>query len=322
MEEALRMGEILQAMCTHIPTSFLLSSCSLVSKFWNNDIRIFIRDHRMCTFRSYSSTLHRSCDMLQELEEICGEIAGHGRTTPFNRIVIPGCCTPDSKSCYLGSSNRQKNSSSNAEILFSNLTATLKLKYMKIEGNERGYHSPLANLLKHKCGQLRSLCIEGTRVFKKLTTKEWYPQFPSLEELRIAKPCFGDVSEETHKSGLRWLLKDATNLKRILVADVGILRDVPEEMLAHVELQGALGIYVEQDIHVLRTIVKTKPCVSHIRVFEARPGLEDPTSANFLVNAGLFRPFHYELERILAHNSQSLKIMEIIGPYRLGLYLI
>ena len=342
------MGEILHVVFTHLPTNLLLSSCSLVSRFWNTETRIFIRDHRICTF--CIDGWDTACSMLQTLDEICGEITAHRRVIPFNRIILRDCypdrgnpcclneqenssilrsseenisfkssddninlssrenasclssikyntslnspqngcsfnspendcssnspetdCSlnPTEKDCslnspendcslnssdspsslsspgidrifnwsdYVSSLNWWGNTSRNDANLLSNLTAKFKLKFIKLYGHGRAYHKPLATLLNYKCYQLQSLRIEGTRFFQNVRTTLWYPQFPALEELSIAGKCFQDGSDEKLKDALRWMLKDAPNLKKFHLEDQDLLRIAPEEILSHVEL--------------------------------------------------------------------------------------
>ena len=78
-EQALTNSLVLENVFKCLPTEFLLSTCSLVNKFWNNEARTFVRDHRKCTVaaahRRAASTL---CVFLQNLDQICLEISGNG----------------------------------------------------------------------------------------------------------------------------------------------------------------------------------------------------------------------------------------------------
>ena len=148
-EEALGNHLILRRIFQHLPTGFLLSSCSLVNKSWNNEARTFIRDYRKCTVGITGKT----DEFLKHLDQFCGQIADNGRIVPFNSFK-----SNNGYLCRLDSNYE--------EFTTPNLRSQIKLFHLDIDCRSSltqcHVHKPLFDLLQHKINQLQSLKIEFT----------------------------------------------------------------------------------------------------------------------------------------------------------------
>ena len=91
---ALRNPVILRNTFKYFPTSFLLSSCSLVNKTWNRRARIFIRNNRKCVAKNPDPDREAAsvCRVLQNLRGLCYQMREQGREIPYNglKLYLPG----------------------------------------------------------------------------------------------------------------------------------------------------------------------------------------------------------------------------------------
>ena len=216
---------------------------------------------------------------------------------------------------------RGYNSRNNKSLMSSSVTGEpFQSKFIEISGRSCPYHKPLATLLTRGAAQLRSLRIQSAYWIENFRTKQWHPEFPRLEDFSIAYAYFPEGSEEAHKQIIRWMLKNAPNLKRIHAESLDLLRIVPEEMLSHVELQDSIDTCLNkrQDIEVLGKISQVRPRLRHIRVLEPRSRILRDLSSGEAVDAELRQNFYLQLERILRNHHQSLEIIELIGCFPLS----
>ena len=228
-ETAQRHG-VLRKIFKYIPTNILLSSSSLVNKTWNNEARALIRDHRRCTVKSPEDT--PVWKFLHNLDQLCGRMLKEGRFVPFNtlKIILPGICRSH---CSLH------------EIFYNNLNNELKLKYVEISKPlfaeiNCECHMSLVALMQLTDSEVRTLKIDSASLFYDFKYKsDWTPHFRQLEELDIEELEFDSedmaMYERQHKELLRWLLKDAPDLRGLNV-NLQLLQIVPKEVLVRVNL--------------------------------------------------------------------------------------
>ena len=89
METALLNPIVLRQVFTHLPVRFLLRSCSLVNKYWQNEARTYIRDHRPCHAFVGTKRGNATCVELKQLDNDFGKM----KVNPFNGLDITRSCT-------------------------------------------------------------------------------------------------------------------------------------------------------------------------------------------------------------------------------------
>ena len=219
-DQALQNSLILYKIFKDFPTSFLLNSCSLVCKNWNSQARTFIRDNRKCTIAT--KPLRRCpCSIFKGFDEMCRIMTAAGRVAPFNSFAIknyPKNCKCSKKNPRLG-------------VIDQLLTDHLKLQYVTIDcqgWEECGNMSQLfLRLLRLKGNQVKSMEIEHADFFR--TSRQIFmsesdeeipncrPQFCQLREVTVSYTKF--FQRASQELFIRSLLKDAPNLKNILLKD-------------------------------------------------------------------------------------------------------
>ena len=240
-DEVLQNGLILQAIFKNLPTRFLLNSCSLVCKNWKSEARTFIRDNRKCTIAT--RPLRRfPCSILKGFDGMCRKMTRAGRVAPFNSFVVINY----EKDCKCSG----KNSPLTGIEQF--LTSHLKLQHVTIDcqgWEECGNLSQLLlQLLRLKGSQVRSMEIEHAHLFgqfrkismrqvpKPLNPLEQFfmsnsddedsqhlsPRLPQLQEVIVSYT--GDLLRSSQEVFIKNLLKNAPNLKKMLIKDGWLCR--------------------------------------------------------------------------------------------------
>ena len=234
--------------------------------------------------------------------------------------------------CTVYSSNEEASIEANESInrhkimmekRYRKLASKLKLQHFVISKRDCGYCRPFLEFIRYNCSTLRSLRIEGTHMYGRIfQVNEWQPQFPRLKEFGVEDKGFKNGSEETQKQILRWMLKDAPNLKKIRLQSLHMLSIVPEELLSYVKLPGELDIRLstKQDINILGKISQARSCFSLTRIYEPHAHVKDDWDDE-LADSDLRRQFDFHMERILQNHHDSLRTIEIIGAYPLGVLL-
>ena len=214
-----------------------------------------------------------ACEFLQQLDQLCGQMAHHRRVVPFNglKLKFDWIC-------------RKRSRSSTAKILYGNLIRELKLKSLEVSGlnsatkSDCKHHQPLVTLFQHKNNELQTLRLKtgGAFSFDSFGPGDEFPHFPQLEEFDINYFYFwGDQKPQLKK--LRWLLKDTPNLKRVVVGSLQRLGFVPPEILARVEVHGRLdtSIRYKQDLNLLCTIANAGCAIKELCIDDAPKCLEE-----------------------------------------------
>lgn len=267
-----------------------------------------------------------ACEFLREFNRLCGQITSNGRVIPFNSLRLPFyqrwdvvCCTDDE------------------ELLYSNLTSNteLKLRYLEVwragnfEASDGICYRLVRALLEKKSYEIRRLEIDCSPIFEEFYQDDnaWNPKFSELEVLDIA-PGFDaekDGPEAKRKETTRWLLKNAPNLKKIVIDQLTCLKIVPAEILMTVELVLApeFGFCVEkeEDIRSLPTMpdkvcgimqgiyINSAPFFNYLEHTENVGEMEgelrgwNPLHHFETTLEGVLRNEHKNLERITLHDA-------------------
>ena len=279
-QKALRNGLILQKIFSNIPTKLLVSSCSLVNKTWNTEVRKFIRDNRKCTVVRNTWSIS-PCKLLEDLDTLCSQIVSKGRIIPFNCLQLHFYKDDnDSISGYRISGSRCPGFLPPYRL---NLNlSNMKLKHLELLGGrfiqaDCIFHKPLRALLQRRCHELRSLKTDCIGLFQGVYNEawDWSPHFPQLELLDLGK-VFGPKNDESlpaKKEIVDWLLSSAPNLQTIVIGKMSALKTVSEEILVDIQLKlpDSFEIQCENDeeVGLLQIISEKASGLSELHVKSA-----------------------------------------------------
>ena len=314
--EALSNPLVLQNIFKFLPTNFLLSSCSLVSKLWNSEARSFIRDNRKCTIatRRIEETF---CQFVQHLDEHCGQISAEGRVVPYNRFVINFTSTVDH---YCAEKHGTTEVNEDRTV---HLTSQLKLLYFDVDCRYHWVHckvhQPLVALLRDKGHQLKSLTIGSfaTLGSRTLSSIDWHPQFTRLTEISISTAGSGSLHSMLDSAAFfREMLDCAPRLKLVRAKELEVLWAVPErkyKLLHEFEIR----VDHRQNVQLYKQICEAKPKLTALSI-SIPYCLTDVERANRDAPADRNEKLRFEatLEKVLETFHQDLETVSVtMGAY-------
>ena len=255
---------ILSHIFQFFPTSSLLKRYSLVNKFWNKEVRTFVRDHRKCSALRPTS-VENECEFLQKLDELCCLITEHGRVIPYNSLKL-------SMPWHLCEDLQHP-----SWLAFGDFKSELKIKYLDIHwffthSSDCSVHHSLMALLRRNAPHLKRLKIEeAAPQFEKMLTES---PFPLLEEIFIYRKSHYDEALAADKQILLKLLESAPNCKKIRVSDYRTLcTAVPQDkygLLTELECSGSLygNTFGYESLlpKVMEDIIAKNPAVKKLRI--------------------------------------------------------
>ena len=272
VEECLRNTLVLQKVFAYFPTHFLLTSCSLVSKNWNAEVRLLIREQRRCRPKKPGKNDWEvePCRFLQEFTQLTERMTEEGRMVPWNGMKIS-----------FHDNNCVQNSSPVVQETFD----PFFLKHLHISWRagkmDCQAHKPLLTLLSHVSCELRSLKIQDVDAS---VLSQLPPNFPLLEEMSIKVVYSRAESLPQVKEMLGRLIKAAPKLKRIRTADEKDLECVPEE---HHSLLSRVELDMRSDEEILfHKIADASPALTELLLWQKSPTEYIEISVHV---AGMFR---------------------------------
>ena len=202
----------------HLPSNFLITSCSLVNKIWYRIARTVLRDHGKCLAKISSRHAHQH---IQLLEQFCLYLEHWGRVVPFNGLKIYNCVPFHPEWHPLDPESL---------VVYRNITQLIKMKHFEVGQAEMIEHlcplqyTILAWILSGKGSQLESLNIENPLFLAELFNSETTVKLPKLETITIP-----DLLSDPPTDRIQQMLAAAPNLKRIMVLDVNMLNYLPPD---------------------------------------------------------------------------------------------
>ena len=309
-EEALQNPLILQKIFAHLSTSFLLTSCSLVNKNWNSEARKYVRDQRKCLAMKpgYSWLQETPCELLRQLDLMCGSITEQGRIVPWNCLKL---MLMSARKCRGGE-----------ERIYENLKINLKLRILEVSrsGWDCPVHKPFLNLLHFHTAELKRLMMGELppHIVELLNTQECVLQFPKLEQIVFDSDMSPREAHVRQKQAIRRMLHGAVTLRKVFVKSVHQLEIVPEELynlLANLDFQ----FRSIQDEKLFRAIISSQPALTQLFILkpEVPRILTVQRYHNSTRHHQLPQKFDALLAQLLAMCGQSLKHVHLRGHYQL-----
>ena len=261
---------ILNNTFKYLSTSFLLSSCSLVSKAWNRVARVYIRNNRKCKVANPHVDSISTCQLVHDVRYRCGQMRQQGREVPFNGLSIQ-LLDHGGKQCskYAGCDGG----------VHINLPSEIKLKYFSIicSSDYAPHHvqDPSTKLIRDHASEIQELTVCSVLLLKfLLNSSDQHLFFPKLEEISIGSKI--SYNKTVQKNIIRSLHAKAPRLVKIF-ADSPSLKILPEEFYG---LLGNLTFYEDDEFEedqffverllLFRHILDQRPKLRQLHIFEAR----------------------------------------------------
>ena len=312
----------MQQIFTHLPTDFLLSSCSFVNKMWNREARSVIRDQKICWKRKHPKNCRSVCQNLVHLDELCHEITAFGRLIPWNGLKVAFRSHEDDEV--------EECMQSDEAGVFLNSQTDFNLKHLKISWQtphgkrECGIHEPVRVLLQKCAPELRTLKLHKLEEHHGAALTSFVSQLPALEEMSISK-WYSSEDEDALKNIVQKLLEISPGLKRIATKTVEDLTLIPESVY-HQLRELELNFRTIEDEKMYLRIVGKEPLIRKLRV--KRPsfwwprGVEDVNDdADFAqqeeLHEELMEHFNNTLELLLRSCAKTLSKMILQNLYSL-----
>ena len=300
----------------YLSTSDLLSTCSLVSKNWNNKARSFIHIQRKCT--PISSSKVSVCEFLENLNQLCSEMVAQGRVIPFNRLSLfshQKC--PQYSNVKTSEENLESVNTVQCQFVVKHLRAFI----IDFNQSECSFHQPLSKLLSpNRRSELRTLTVRDIRLLCEILSEVgWESSFTKLQEFSIVGDP--DIPEEdlpAVKDTVASLLKLAPNLVGIVALNPLALKLIPEEKYG---LLKALEFKLNETeiMDMFRKIAKQSCQVEKFLVHEP-PALTEYEDEESDEEFDVSDPHEFEnaVQELVQNCHNSLRSISIKGSYSLA----